>query len=230
LVRAVVLDALGTLVRLEDPRPRLVAGLARLGVEVSHEQAGVALRAEIAYDRAHHDEGADERRLEALRRRCAEVLAAALPVAARRLPRAALLGALLDALRFVPYPEAHDCLRALRARPARPRLVVLSNWDVSLHRQLAATGLDRLVDAALSSAEAGAAKPDPAAFAGALALVGVPAREALMVGDDLVADVLGARAAGLRAVLVDRGGAGAPEGVAAIGSLRELPGLVESLA
>ena len=42
------------------------------------------------------------------------------------------------------------------------RLVVVSNWDVSLHEVLARTGLTPLLDGAVTSAEVGAAKPDPA--------------------------------------------------------------------
>jgi hypothetical protein len=57
--KAVLLDALGTLLELPDPRPALVAGLARRGVTVTPDEAGAALRTEIAYYRAHHDEARD---------------------------------------------------------------------------------------------------------------------------------------------------------------------------
>ena len=52
------------------------------------------------------------------------------------------------------------------------RLVVVSNWDVSLHERLAETGLAPLLDGAVASAELGAAKPDPAIFARGLELAG----------------------------------------------------------
>jgi putative hydrolase of the HAD superfamily len=121
-------------------------------------------------------------------------------------------------------------LRALRA--AGMRLVVVSNWDVSLHEALAATGLAPLVDAAVSSAEAHAAKPDPAIFARALALAGTPGEpvapaDALHAGDSPEHDVAGARAAGIAPVLVARDGAQAPPGVPAIADLSALPGLVD---
>ncbi len=222
-MRAVLLDALGVLLELEDPRPRLVAGLAERGATVTEAEAGAALREEIAFYRAHHDEARDAAALDALRDACTEVLRAALPETARAVPD--LRGALLGALRFRPYPEVPGVLRALRAGGAR--LVVLSNWDVSLHEALAATGLAPLVDGAVSSAEAGAAKPDPVAFAAALALAGATAAEAVHVGDSPQFDVAGARAAGIEAVLVVRDGPlPAPEpGVTAIRSLSELPGL-----
>jgi putative hydrolase of the HAD superfamily len=219
--RAVLLDALGTLLELPDPRPALVAGLAARGAAVSQAEAGAALAAEIAFYRAHHDEAGDAAALAELRARCTEVLRAALPARARRAPD--LQGALLGALRFRPFAEVPAALRALRAGGAR--LVVLSNWDVSLHEALAATGLAPLVDGAVSSAEAGAAKPDPRAFAAALAVAGVAAGDAVHAGDSVEHDVAGARAAGVRAVLVARDGAPAVPGVPAVASLAELPGL-----
>jgi putative hydrolase of the HAD superfamily len=115
-------------------------------------------------------------------------------------------------------------LRELRA--AGLRLVAASNWDVSLHEQLERTGLRPLLDGAVSSAEAGAAKPDPAILVRALELAGAEPAEAWHVGDDLEADVGAARAAGLRPVLIDRAGAvAAPAGVLRISSLAELPPL-----
>jgi putative hydrolase of the HAD superfamily len=101
---------------------------------------------------------------------------------------------------------------------------------VSLREMLRTTGLDALVDGAISSAEAGARKPDPAIFRRALALAGGGddgQRPALHAGDSLELDVAGARAAGLDAVLVARGGApaGVPAGVAVLDSLAGLAGL-----
>ncbi|HWI71526.1 MAG TPA: hypothetical protein VNT55_06200, partial [Baekduia sp.] len=93
-VRAVLLDALGTLVELEPPAPRLVAELAARGVEVSEDEAARALRAEIAYYRAHHDEAVDAVALADLRERCTAVLARHLTAAPD------LGGALLASLRF----------------------------------------------------------------------------------------------------------------------------------
>jgi putative hydrolase of the HAD superfamily len=197
---AVLLDALGTLVSLEPPAPLLQAQLAARGVLVTQDQALAALRAEIRFYRAHHDEAVDAAALDDLRSRCTAVLREALPPAARDLPD--LRDALLASLRFRAYAEVPAVLRELRARGAR--LVVVSNWDVSLHEVLSETGLTDLVDGAISSAEAGVAKPDPQIFAMGLALAGVEPHEAVHVGDTVSADVDGALAAGVRPVLVDR--------------------------
>jgi putative hydrolase of the HAD superfamily len=223
-VRVVLLDALGTLLELEAPAPALRAQLAARGVAVTEAQADAALRAEIAYYRAHHDEARDPAALDDLRDRCTAVLRGALPAQARDAPD--LRGALLAALRFRPYPEVPATLAALRA--AGLRLVVVSNWDVSLHEALARTGLAPLVDAAISSAEAGAAKPDPAIFARALALAGgagAPAA-AVHVGDSTEHDVAGAEAAGIRPILVIRDGTPSPPGLTTIPDLSALPALL----
>src|SRR4051794_25375814 len=74
--RALLLDCLGTLVRLEPPAPRLAAAL---GVPLA--EADAAMRAEIAYYRAHMHQAVDAPALADLRRRCAMVVADALGVA-----------------------------------------------------------------------------------------------------------------------------------------------------
>ena len=212
-----LLDALGTLIELEPPWPHLVAAMAARGVAITEESARAAMVAEMAYYRAHHDEAGTRAGLADLRRRCAEIVAGAL---ASPLAVDEVQAALLEALRFRPYPEAVAVLDALRRRGAT--LVVVSNWDLSLHDVLGATGLDRRVDHVVTSAELGVAKPDPAIFAHALALAGVGADQALHVGDSIKADVAGARAAGIEVILLARAGERAPTGTRAIASLEQL--------
>jgi putative hydrolase of the HAD superfamily len=216
-IRAVLLDALGTLVELERPWPHLVAELEARGVVVAEEQARAAMLAEMAYYRAHHDEAGDWPGLKDLRRRCAAVVQEELGLA---LPLQDVLDALLGAIRFRAYPEVPAALARLRERGVR--LAVVSNWDVSLHDVLERTDLRRHVDAVVISAEEGVAKPDPAIFRIALERLDAEAAVTVHVGDSLEHDVAGARAAGLQAVLVARDGAAAPEGVRAVSSLAEL--------
>jgi putative hydrolase of the HAD superfamily len=222
-MKAILLDALGTLVRLEPPAPSLRAELsARFGIEVTEAQAARAIAAEIAYYRAHLDEGSNPERLAALRGRCAGALRTALPPSARldAVDPEALTEALLASLRFDAYPDVRPALE--RGRELGARLVVVSNWDVSLHEVLERLGLAALLDAILTSAQAGVRKPDAAIFARALALAGVSATEAVHVGDSLDEDIAGARNAGITPVLVCRDGAIAPPGIAGITALTEL--------
>ena len=81
-------------------------------------------------------------------------------------------------------------------------LVALTNGNADLHK----TGVGPYFVAGLTAKEAGMAKPDPRIFEMAASLAGVPADSVLHVGDDPALDVVGARAAGMQAVWVNRHG------------------------
>jgi putative hydrolase of the HAD superfamily len=217
----VLLDALGTLVELQPPAPRLRARLAEEGFEVSEDRAAAGFAAEIAYYLEHHLEGSDRERLDDLRDRCAVAMMRALDLP--ELDHATARRSMLGALEFTPYPDALEALPRLRERGHR--LVVVSNWDCSLPDWLGPTGLLDLVDGVITSAEAGAAKPDPAVFREALRLAGVDGAGAVHVGDSLENDVAGARALGIRAILVQREGE-PPPGVEGVRALTEVATLV----
>jgi putative hydrolase of the HAD superfamily len=228
--RCLLLDAMGTLLTFEPPAPHLRAALraATGGADVGEEAARRAMRAEIRHYRAHLHEGGDAAGLAALRRSIAEAMRAALPEPAASLPGGELTAALLEALRFRAYPEVPRTLRELRRRGIA--LVVVSNWDVSLHERLAETGLAPLVDGAIASAELGAAKPDPVIFARALEIAGSAPADAWHAGDSPEADVEGALAAGVTPVLVAREkdpAHPAPPGVARIAALDGLLSLLD---
>jgi len=219
----VLLDALGTLLELEPPAPFLRRELAeRFDVLVAEADAERAIGAEIAFYRPHLDQGRDQQSLASLRVRCAGVLRDALPDSARAaLPAAAdLVETLLASLRFRVYADVRPALERVRASGSR--LVVVSNWDVSLHERLRQLGLTPMLDGAVTSAEVGARKPSPAIFEQALRIAGARASDAIHVGDSLEEDVAGARAAGIEPLLLSRSGVAPPAGVRAIASLAEL--------
>jgi putative hydrolase of the HAD superfamily len=220
VTRAVLLDALGTLVELLAPAPRLRRELARSGFEVSEERATAGFAAEIGYYLAHHLEGSDREALEGLRDRCAQAMIDELDLPG--IDHATARRAMLAALEFAPYPDVEPVLRELRA--ADVKLVIASNWDCSLPDWLAPLGLLDLVDGVVTSADLGAAKPHPALFRRALELAGAGPDEAVHVGDSLENDVQGARAAGIRPLLLVRQGEPPPD-VEALRSLAELPSL-----
>jgi putative hydrolase of the HAD superfamily len=217
----VLLDALGTLVELQPPAPRLRARLAEAGFNVSEERAEAGIRAEIAYYLAHHLDGSDRDSLDHLRDRCAAVMMEALDI--EGLDQATARRALMGALEFRAFDDAVPALRDLRA--GRHGLVVVSNWDCALSDWLDGVGLLELVDGVVTSAEVGAAKPDARVFRSALELAGVEPEQAVHVGDSPDNDVDGARAAGIRAVLLWRDGE-PPPSVESIRSLRELAPLL----
>ena len=89
-----------------------------------------------------------------------------------------------------------------RLRAGGLRLGVVSNSDGRVEEALVAAGLRDCFDVVLDSALVGVEKPDPAIFRAALAALGVAPAEALYVGDLYDVDVVGARAAGMEAVLL----------------------------
>jgi putative hydrolase of the HAD superfamily len=101
---------------------------------------------------------------------------------------------------FELYEDARPVLEELRAGGLRIGLV--SNGIRDLHEFAAHHRLD--VDAILDSRSHGRVKPHPTIFEAALQQLGVVAGDAVMVGDSLEEDVEGARALGMRALLVDR--------------------------
>lgn len=123
-----------------------------------------------------------------------------------------------DSIVYRLYPDSLPALRALSK--AGLRLVVVSNWDSSLHRVLELHGLAPWFEAVFASMEEGCAKPDSAFFRIAERHLGLAPEEILHVGDNPVDDLEGARACGWQAVLIDRTGQ-------APGSISSLMGLVD---
>ena len=71
-------------------------------------------------------------------------------------------------------------------------------------RKAKSLGVAQYFDAIISGADVGLAKPHPGIFQSALAAIQVDPHEALFVGDSLKTDIVGAKAAGMRAVLIER--------------------------
>jgi putative hydrolase of the HAD superfamily len=95
-----------------------------------------------------------------------------------------------------------DVRPALERLHGRYRLFAVSNGNADL----AAIGIAGYFEHALAAREAGMLKPDPRIFALLLERAGLDAARALHVGDDAVADVEGARRAGVRPVWLNRSG------------------------
>ena len=95
-------------------------------------------------------------------------------------------------------PDTIRVLGTLRERGAK--LAICANAGWRLAEQVERVGLTAMVDAVVTSAQVGYRKPNPHVFREALGKVVVPARESLVVGGDWGRDVLGATAAGLKAV------------------------------
>ncbi len=123
-------------------------------------------------------------------------------------------------------PEVPKALDALRGRY---RLAVVSNANGTVKDKLRRVGLADYFDVILDSHEEGVEKPDPRIFRIALERLGARAEETVHVGDFYHIDVVGARAAGIRAVLLDPGGAHGDKPVPRIASIDALGAAVDAL-
>ena len=97
------------------------------------------------------------------------------------------------------YPDVRPALTRLHARY---RLFAVSNGNADLTR----CGIAELFDGHITARAAGVAKPDARIFAQLLDLAGVSADEVMHIGDDPLADVVGATRAGMQAVWLNRDG------------------------
>lgn len=207
-IETVFLDAGNTLVSIQFDK--VAAGLATLGVEVDLDSLR---RAEAA------SRPAISKRLAAGPWREAEepfvvYLRGILAQIDRRLPApdgalaglatrlASLIrGARASDLWSEVMPRVPEALATLRSLGLR--LAVVSNSDGTAEQMLRAAGLRDYLDAVFDSAVVGFEKPDPQIFEHALRGVGAAPATTLHVGDLYEADVIGARRAGLHALLLD---------------------------
>ncbi len=195
-MRAVLFDAGNTLLFLDYPR-MAAAVAAALGLPLTGERlaagAGEAARAMEAAGGVDRDRAAAY--LEAL------FLAAGVPAERMDAVRECLTG--LHGERHLWSGVAGDTRSALaRLRDAGLRLGVVSNSDGRVEAALEAAGLREFFEVVLDSALVGVEKPDPAIFRAALEALDARPEEALYVGDLYEVDVVGARAAGMQAVLL----------------------------
>src|SRR5918999_698089 len=124
----------------------------------------------------------------------------------------------LHADNFELYEDALPVLELLRR--SRLKIGLVSNTSRDLDAFIRHFALD--VDAWISSGTHGKVKPSPTIFRAALALLEVEPEAAVMVGDSLLDDIEGARALGMRALLLDRDGR-YPEVADALPNLLALP-------
>jgi putative hydrolase of the HAD superfamily len=127
---------------------------------------------------------------------------------------------------FDLYDDTIPILEALRGYGLR--LGLISNGQRDLEEFARHHRLD--VDAAVGSKSHGRTKPHASIFESALAALGTTPAESVMVGDSYADDVEGARALGMRAILLDREGRypGEPDRITDLGALPAALGLTPS--
>lgn len=124
----------------------------------------------------------------------------------------------------------HDALKVLENLSQEYRLFALTNGNADIQR----VGIGQYFTGAVSSADVGASKPDPAMFSAVLSQAKVPAAQAVHIGDHLSDDILGANRAGMHSIWFNRDGAyendGSSKPSAEVQSLSALPNSIAQLA
>ncbi len=130
----------------------------------------------------------------------------------------------LKNMRFLPGAEA--ALSLLYSRGFG--FALITNGDAREQREkIRRFGLEKYFHVILIEGELGFGKPDPRVYLMALSALGVPADQAVMVGDNMEWDVAAPRSLSIRAAWIDRKGVGAPAGDGAadwvLKNISELP-------
>ncbi len=126
---------------------------------------------------------------------------------------------------WLPYPESLETLK--RAHEQGLSQGIISDWGTDLVPILHAHEITQHLNFVIASAAVGAAKPHPDIFRYALVRARLQPREVMYVGDSYISDVLGARTAGIAAVLIDREGRAPEVDCPVVTSLLELFGLLD---
>jgi len=214
VIKAVFFDFFNTLANYHPPREQLQAAACReFGIEVEPQALREALFAgDLFYDQeiAHlpPSKRSETERMALYARYEAKILeGVGVDVSEEEaLKIMAKFGALMSeaGARFVLFDDAEPALALLRSKGLT--LGLISNIDRDLSSTYDELGLSSSLDVLVTSLAVGAAKPDPAIFRIALERAGVDASEAIHVGDMYHSDIMGARSAGIRPLLIDRDG------------------------
>ena len=232
MIRAVFFDAAGTLFEPREPIGRTYSRLARdFGLDAPEDAVATSFRRAfgaapgLAFGPGFRPDELRRLEREWWRRRVGETFA---PIG--KFPD---FEAYFDAL-FSYFANPGHWIADLEAAPTLQRLEsdglklgVISNFDHRLYRILDGLDLTRHFDSITISSEAGYAKPRREVYDAALTRAGVPAHDAMHVGDSEHLDLAPAAALGMAAVLIDRENAQAAPSItgrtARISSLASVP-------
>lgn len=131
-----------------------------------------------------------------------------------------------DALRWRLYDDVPRTFARLKGRGLK--IGIISNWDSRLRAVVSGLGLGSYVDDVVCSADVGLRKPDPRIFELACERIDVVPAHAAHVGDHHYADIVGAEAVGMTAILIDRHCGEVPEYGRFVRTLDDLDAVLDS--
>jgi putative hydrolase of the HAD superfamily len=234
VIKAIIYDIGGTLLYPKPPIEALCSYAEEVsGLRIPHEAFGKALPY-LRHFMAERDQPAgtlwsdDDR----VREAWAEYYAHAMEAVGIDAPRAQMLevGRVMSdwythADRWAMFDDVAPVLEEATRRGLTQG--VISDWGTDLVDILHALEVSPHMAFVVVSATIGHGKPSPEIFRAALTRAGVAPQEALYVGDTYVLDVLGARAVGMPAALIDRDGHAPPLDCPVLRNLDELFGLLD---
>lgn len=212
MIKAIFFDWFNTLAYYRPSREELQSQvLKEFGIEVSPQQLIPGI---IAADQMYSQENAisplrqrsQEEQAKVLSRYQATVLVEAgveVSVEPEMLLRIVNRAQqLMPGMEFVLYDDVLPTMKMLKEQSLIMGL--LTNLDRDMKPLCSRLGLDPYLSFIVTSGEVGVDKPHPSIFQAALRQAGVDASGALHVGDQYQNDVVGARGAGIRPILIDR--------------------------
>ena len=232
MIKVITFDFYNTLVKFWPPLEEIqTAACLAKGLTASREaiRRGYA-KADILFNRANEEEPlsfrSPERRLEFFSEYEQLILeTAGIPVT-RPLARQIWELAISVPKEFTPFEDTLPALKSLRDRSYR--LGIITNLRADLAPLVKQAGLEHCMDFCVNSTLAGSEKPHPPIFEEALRRANASPDEVLHIGDQVRSDVAGARAMGMHAALLDRGGwHDAVDGCPKIATLGEISGLLD---
>lgn len=235
MIKVITFDFYNTLVKFWPPLEEIQeAACFAKGLSVPRDaiRRGYA-KADILFNRANEDEPLSLRSPERRREFFSDYEQLILETAGVPVTRE-LAGEIWDLAiavpkQFTPFEETLTALSGLKQDGYR--LGVITNLRGDLAPLVRRAGLEECLDFCVNSTLAGSEKPHPPIFEEALRRAAVDAGEVLHIGDQVRSDVAGARAMGMYAALLDRGGWHEPvEGCPKISHLGEIAGLLKSEA
>ncbi len=210
MVKAVFFDLYHTLVRYEPPQEELEAkALKDLGIEVRPEvfHRPLVMADEFIYQeiaRRPLSQRSQEEKM-ALYARYQGIVLKEAGIEADQKLIFTLLGRMQQfKMKLALFDDVAPALDDLKGRGLI--LGLISNVEQDMTAALAELGLPSWLEIAVTSQDSGFNKPHPEIFQEALRRAGVQPSEAVYVGDQYQVDVIGARQAGMKGVLLDRHG------------------------
>jgi putative hydrolase of the HAD superfamily len=202
--RAAVFDCAGTLLRLDPPTEQIFRdAAAELGLDIALAEIARAYEIVNFARPIKSSELTTREKRDAFYAEFNRSLCVALGIdrSFHRL-HPLLLSRFATRRRWAAFDDAAAALTAVGARVA---VHALANWDRHLDDVLVRAGLRHLIGDAAASEQLGAEKPARACFDAFLDRNALDPTQVVYVGNEYVADVVGAREAGLTPILVDRG-------------------------